>query len=98
MPCCEGHAPQQIDALLQLVTLGIRPLAWTNTPCEAHFFRVGIGVASKYSTPNPSHITTTVRCGRSAAKPALAEPANVAALSPYERKDRRVCSRMVSSL
>src|ERR1700744_748936 len=98
MPCCEGHVPQQIEALLQLVTLGMRPLAWTNTPCEAHFFRVGIGVASKYSTPNPSHITTTVRWGRSAPRPALAEAANVAAPIPYATKDRLVCSRMVSSL
>jgi hypothetical protein len=45
-PCTEGHAPQQIEALLQLVTVGMT--AWTRAkmPLVAHAFNVGIELRS----------------------------------------------------
>src|ERR1700722_19361365 len=45
-PCAEGQSPQQIEALLQFVTLGITPRARACTPLAAHAFSVGIGLRS----------------------------------------------------
>ena len=43
-PCSEGHAPQQIEALLQFVTAGMTPWTRANTPPAAQAFSVGIGL------------------------------------------------------
>src|SRR5580704_9211322 len=92
-PCSEGQVPQQIDALLQLVTLGMTAFTGVKMPSDAHFLRVGIALPSKYSIPNPSNMTTTVLCGR-AAKAIRPEAARAADPSPNAMADRRVCSRI----
>src|ERR1700678_3632969 len=43
-PCSEGQTTQQIEALLQFVTVGITALAREKTPSAAHRFSVGIAL------------------------------------------------------
>src|ERR1700729_2034380 len=45
-PCSAGQTPQQIEALLQFVTLGITARARAWMPPPAQLFNVGIGLRS----------------------------------------------------
>src|SRR5579871_21289 len=63
MPCCSGNTPQQMDALLVLVTEGIVPLTRRKRPCSRHRASTGMSLWSRYSSPNPSNISTIVRWG-----------------------------------
>src|SRR5580704_4210967 len=77
MPCWSGHTPQQMDALLVLVTDGMVARPRRNIPRLRHSASVGISLAARYSRPKPSHMITTARCGARWAKAgaAIAAPA-----------------------
>jgi hypothetical protein len=45
-PCTEGHAPQQIEALLQLVTVGMTACTRAKMPLAAQAFSVGMELRS----------------------------------------------------
>src|SRR5689334_8788889 len=86
MPCSSGHTPQQIEALLVLVTDGIVDRQRRNSPWRRHAASVGMSLFSMYSRPNPSNMITTARCGRCWTK---AGPERSAALDARNsRRDR----------
>src|ERR1700681_2029887 len=78
-----------MDALLVLVTEGIASLTRRKRPRSRHCANTGIWLCSRYSTPNPSHITTTMRCGGRWAK-AGAERST----APEARKSRRSIDKL----
>src|SRR5262245_35841296 len=62
MPCWSGHTPQQMEALLVLVTDGIVARQRRKRPLRRHAVSVGMSLFSMYSRPNPSIMNTTARC------------------------------------
>src|SRR6516162_664791 len=83
MPCWSGHTPQQIEALLVLVTEGIVSFTLRKKPACRQRASTGIGLCSRYSRPKPSTITTMTRCGVRLAK--IVGP-NSAAVLPRSRR------------
>src|SRR5579872_5767244 len=73
-----------MDALLVFVTEGITSLTRRKSPFSRHRLNTGIWLCSRYSSPNPSHMITTTRCGDRWAKAGADS-----SIAPAARNSRR---------
>src|SRR5579872_6171968 len=87
MPCTSGHTPQQIEALLVLVTDGMVARPRTNRPCLRQVASVGMSLCCIYSRPKPSHMMTTARWGARCAKAGAERSAALAASNSRRDSD-----------